>query len=97
MLSPVTAIGPQMHSWCMLHIRNEPYVPGPEGVDLCFGLHGYYDRSINTTVSNHGYNIMEVLRNATDYPDLNMKLGPVTRGFAMTYIWTSKSPQTIVC
>lgn len=89
-LTPVTAVGPQMHSSCMLHIRSEPYVSGPDGVDLCFGLHGYYDRSTNATISQHGYNIMEVVRNATDYPDLSMKLGPVTRGFGMTYFWTGE-------
>lgn len=80
----------------MLHMRSEPYISGPGGVDLCFGLHGYFDRSTNTTVSKHGYNIMEVARNATNYPDLDMKLGPVTRGFAMTYMWTGESSRFVL-
>lgn len=76
-----------MHSSCFLHMRSEPYIEGPNGVDLCFGLHGYFDRSTNTTISQHGYNIMDVVHNATDYPGLAMRFGPVTRGFAMSYFW----------
>lgn len=72
-----------MHSACFLRVRSVP-LSDSQGFDICFGLHGYHDHVGGVTTSKHGYNIMEVLKNATKYSDLDMSWGPVTRGFAMT-------------